>query len=202
MRYGWSGVGAGVLFPLLLALIAVSACNGSPETQRPPTLDTPADARPTAPWSGPTLTAEEVPAEYLAAWGDAENRDWCALLAFDHPPPRGADVAAQPRVARFGGGWGVAYDLPDLRSAFGVAGTGVEPGPDTYDDWPHRREWRDGSRADYGPEGGSGPKQLAYLRVEGQRCLYNVWSHLGRTHLEELLESLRFVEPTQGGAEE
>lgn len=100
---------------------------------------------------------------------------------------------AEPRVAHFAGGWGVAYDLPELRSAFGVAGAGVDPGPDTYDEWPHQREWSDGSRAGYGPEGGQGPNQLAYLRVRGQSCLYNVWSRLGRTHLEALLDDLRFV---------
>lgn len=105
------------------------------------------------------------------------------------------DANAEPRTARFGGGWGVAYDLPELRSAFGVAGTGVEPGPDTYDDWPFHRRWEDGSEAGYGPEGGSGSKHLAYLEVEGQRCLYNVWSRLGRVHLEGLMAALRYVEP-------
>ena len=32
---------------------------------------------------------------------------------------------------------------------------------------------------------------LAYLRVEGQDCLYNIWSRLGREHLEELIHELR-----------
>ena len=51
----------------------------------------------------------------------------------------------------------------------------------------------DGSTAGYGPEGGTGPAQLAYLRIAGQGCLYNVWSRLGRAHLEQLLGALRFV---------
>lgn len=38
-----------------------------------------------------------------------------------------------------------------------------------------------------------GPNQLAYLRIPGQDCLYNVWSALGRMHLEQLLAALRFV---------
>ena len=156
----------------------------------PPAEPTPA---PPAPWSATAL--EDVPRAYRDAWSGAENRATCALLAFR---PAGVDARATPRPASFSGGWGVAYDLPGLRSAFGVAGTGVEPGPDTYDDWPHRTRWADGSVAGYGPEGGSGPRQLAYLRVAGERCLYNVWSRLGVDHLERLLSELRFVEG--GGA--
>lgn len=55
---------------------------------------------------------------------------------------------------------------------------------------PHRRE---AGRA-YPPSRRGGPKQLAYLRVAGERCLYNVWSHLGRAHLEELLDALRRID--------
>lgn len=170
--------------------LTVAVCGGSTTPDAPGS-----PALPSAPWSQPPLAPDEVPPAYLTARGEAENREWCALLAFRDPPAGGSDVEPTVRTAQFGGGWGVAYDLPGLRSAFGVAGTGVEPGPDTYDGWPYRALWRDGSRAGYGPEGGSGPKQLAYLRVEGQRCLYNVWSHLGREHLEALLEELRFVAP-------
>lgn len=103
-------------------------------------------------------------------------------------------MESTPRPAQFGGGWAVAYDLPGLRSAFGVAGTGASASGDTYHDWPHRQAWADGSSAGYGPEGGEGPKQLAYLKIEGQQCLYNVWSQLGTPHLEHLLRHLRFVE--------
>ena len=74
-----------------------------------------------------------------------------------------------------------------------MAGTGSNASDSTYNQWPGHRSWADGSRADYGPEGGTGPNELAYLRIAGQGCLYNVWSRLGRPHLEQLLESLRFV---------
>lgn len=95
----------------------------------------------------------------------------------------------------------MAYDLPQMRSAFGIAGTGVNAADSTYSDWSFHREWADGSRAGYGPEGGgAGPKQLAYLRIAGQGCLYNVWSLLGREHLEHLLESIRPV-PQPAGIE-
>ena len=88
----------------------------------------------------------------------------------------------------------MAYDLAETRSAFGVAGTGVEAADASYDAWPFRREWSDGSTAGYGPEGGTGPNQLAYVRIATPGCLYNVWSRLGVAHLEHLLAALRFVE--------
>lgn len=198
----------------MVAYLPLAACAPTPDSGEAPADPAPAPAAPApadpapadpAPWSAAPLPAGAVPGAYLEAWRDAENRAWCDLLALADPPPDPpagpSAVGATARTARFAGGWGVAYDLPELRSAFGVAGTGVEPGPDTYDDWPYEREWRDGSRAGYGPEGGRGPNQLAYLRVAGQRCLYNVWSRLGRRHLEEVLESLRRVDLSQARGE-
>jgi hypothetical protein len=163
----------------LAALLFLTACM----TTAPPPNPTP--------WTAPALARADVPAVYLTEWENAENRSTCALIA---PRTVGAAGAnATPRAATFSGGWAVAYDLPDLRSAFGVAGTGASKHGDTYDQWPHSRTWDDGSRVDYGPEGGTGPNQLAYLRIEGQDCLYNIWSRLGREHLEQLIGELRFV---------
>jgi hypothetical protein len=126
----------------------------------------------------------------MQEWRAAPNRERCAAIApVDTGPPN-----ATARGATFSGGWAVAYDLEDLRSAFGIAGTGVSAADPTYSEWPYSRTWRDGSSAGYGPEGGTGPNQLAYLRIAGQGCLYNVWSRIGREHLEELLERLRFVD--------
>lgn len=153
-----------------------------------------ADTRPPAPWTGIPVAESAVPAVARTAWSRAENRESCALIVPGAPIPGGERAA--PREANFAGGWAIAYDLPDLRNAFGVAGTGTDASGDgVYDEWPHAREWADGSRAGYGPEGGTGPNQLAYLRITGQGCLYNVWSRVGVEHLESLLESLRFVEP-------
>lgn len=152
------------------------------------------------PWSGARLSSAEVPYVYTTVWRSAENRKRCALLAFRDtgaPGTLAAGKGANPRAATFAGGWGVAYDLPGQRSAFGVAGAGVKVEGDSsapiYDAWPYHRTWSDGSRVGYGPEGGTGPNQLAYLRIPGQNCLYNVWSRLGVAHLEALLEQLRFV---------
>lgn len=168
---------------LLLACIVVG-CAGS----RTPTA--PAAPEPErAPWQHAPLAPTTVPLVYFEQWQRAENRATCALLA---PATLGAE--GTPRAATFSGGWAVAYDTPGVRSAFGVAGTGSSAAAPSYDDWPYREAWPDGSTAGYGPEGGAGPNQLAYLRIAGQGCLYNVWSRLGREHLEHLLTSLRFVE--------
>ena len=147
-----------------------------------------------APGSAARLPSAAVPAIYLDVWRAAENRQRCALLAPERTDPAVGD-GVTARAATFSGGWAVAYDLPGQRSAFGVAGTGAgawEPG--VYDGWPHRRSWADSSRVGYGPEEASGQNWLAYLRIPGQQCLYNVWSRRGREHLESLIGRLRFVE--------
>ena len=165
---------------VLAALLLLTAC----------TTTTPLPAnRP--PWSAPALARTDVAATYGTQWDKAENRSTCALIAPRTVGTEGSN--ATPRAATFSGGWAVAYDLPDLRSAFGVAGTGVSEDGASYDKWPHSEVWDDGSRVEYGPEGGTGPNELAYLRIEGQDCLYNIWSRLGREHLEQLIHELRFV---------
>lgn len=149
-------------------------------------------AAPAAPWSAASLTPSQVPRHYLDVWSRAENRAQCALIAPAHLPADGA--AAVPRPATFSGGWAVAYDLPQERSAFGVAGSGTDAwSPDVYDQWPNKIRWADGSTADYGLEVNSGTNWLAYVKIPGQQCLYNVWSRRGRAHLEQLLGTLRHV---------
>jgi hypothetical protein len=147
----------------------------------------------------------------LTEWRKAANRRACAPIGFTGA----ASGGGQPRRAYFGGGWAAAFDRAGLRSAFGVAGVGLLPGDgDPFErrraelaaQWPYGRELpRLGRRAyaGYGIEGakplsetdgdGRGLPLLAYVRVPGQRCLYNVWSKLGRRHLEGLLDDLRPV---------
>jgi hypothetical protein len=169
-----------------------------PQPAFPPPSPPATPARLAAPWSGDRLAAAAVPTEFVTEWRRAENRATCAPIAPIAPASLGEGAGARPRRANFSGGWAVAYDQPGLRSAFGVAGTGSRASDPAYDEWPHRRVWADGSSAGYGPEGGTGPSDLAYLRIQGQECLYNVWSLLGRAHLEHLLDSLRFVAVPQG----
>jgi hypothetical protein len=144
-------------------------------------------------------------------WAKAENRKDCAPLALAaSSQPEGA-----PRSAYFGGGWGVAFDLPDQRSAYGFAGTGLLPDDDAdvavqrdrlYRQWPYFRDlaqFPGASFAGYGQEGaepypaanreGVALQSLAYVRIAGQRCTYNVWSRISRAHLEWMLDNLRVV---------
>ena len=167
-------------------LVILAACSQSGGTSESPAPQQPAAS---APWQGNAVPASAVPPVYIDVWTKAANKETCALVALTQHGQAGAT----PRAATFSGGWAVAYDLPNQRSAFGIAGTGTEPTADTYDAWPHKRTWADGSRVGYGPEGHTGPNQLAYLRIAGQRCLYNVWSRLSVEHLESLLEGIRFV---------
>lgn len=173
--------------PVLLLVAACSSNAGVPGSPAP-------EVTPSAPWGAGALSASAVPAIYLTEWRSAENRATCAPIAFLNSA---IEANATPRRANFGGGWGIAYDLPNQRSAFGIAGTGVSASEPTAHQWPFHRNWSDGSTAGYGPEGGgAGPNQLAYLRIAGQGCLYNVWSQLGRAHLESLMNAIRFVDTT------
>lgn len=175
---------------LLAAVVFLGACSGQQATPGQPAPDN-APAQP--PWGSNAVGAAAVPSVYRTEWLKAENRATCALIAITD---NGVTRGATPRAATFGGGWGVAYDLAGQRSAFGVAGSGVNASEPSYDEWPFKRTWSDGSRVGYGPEGGTGPglNQLAYLRIAGQGCLYNIWSRLGREHLESMMNAIRFVE--------
>jgi hypothetical protein len=176
-----------------LALIAT--CSFALACTRAPAAETvPPAAVARAPWQAPTLAASAVPAVAVTVWRQAENRSRCALLSLAHSDPS-LTRGATPRSATFSGGWGVAYDLPDLRSAFGIAGSGSSAwGEGIYDAWPNKRVYADSSRVGYGLEGGTGPNWLAYVRIPGQDCLYNVWSRRSQAHLEGLLDELRFVD--------
>lgn len=191
-------------FFLAAAATSLSACSvpadgggeGSPSPAPPGVSPAPppasAPALPPAPWAGAPLPQDRVAPHFLSEWRRAANREVCAPIA---PAALGEGAGAVPRAATFSGGWAVAFDRAGVRSAFGVAGTGTSSAPDPAEyRWPQRRSWADGSSAGYGPEGGTGPSELAYLRIAGQGCLYNVWSRLGREHLEFLLEQLRFVD--------
>ncbi len=143
------------------------------------------------PWENPPARGRSVPAIYITQWQQAENRERCQpLILLDAEREPGVKI----RRAEFAGGWAVAYDLPGQRSAFGIAGTGLDldRNRSTFN-FPNTIAWADGSSVSYGLEGGTGPGYLAYLNVSGQSCLYNIWSKRGQIHLEHLISSLRQV---------
>ncbi|MES2903364.1 MAG: hypothetical protein V4696_04185 [Pseudomonadota bacterium] len=150
-----------------------------------------------------------------AEWSKASNRTACSPLGLRSDAKAGGTA----RAAIFSGGWAVAFDQPDRRSAYGFAGAGALP-DDKLDftllvdrlarEWPYVRRWDagdnlpSGSAAGYGLEGfqdypagssGFGRRSVAYLRIPGQSCLYNIWSRLGRDHLELMLGELALLRP-------
>jgi hypothetical protein len=209
-----------IAFPLLL-LAACGSPAGSPEPVNPAPAPEPMQeelpAEPVAPdpeaepapppaepppWSADPVAARDVPRVYLDEHRKAENRETCPLMVLTE-----VDEGARPRRANFSGGWAVAYDKKGMagtrpsgeacadcgRSAFGVAGAGVEKGGGPA--WPREIVWSDGSRAGYGPEGGDGPQILAFVEAADAGCLYNVWSAVGEDHLVSLIRGLRRVAP-------
>jgi hypothetical protein len=164
--------------PILLALVAagVLAAVARADVSTP----TPPKPTPQQPDSG------ALPRVLLAEWRKAENRAGCAPAWFDDV---GADVPIRRRT--FAGGWGVTVRNP---RRWGVAGAGVIAADADLEKWKFRRQNAAGVRAGYGLEGfDMGPDWLAYVLVPGQSCLYNVWSSVGKEHLEHLLEHLRVV---------
>lgn len=186
------------LLPALMSIAPGLAANYQPSSAQ--------KTRSRAPWSKPPLEASEVPRVFLNEWRQLGNRrSACAAII---PTNLGEGQGAKPRPANFGAGaWAIAYDKPGLpgtnpsgsfcancgRGAFGIAGTSSDIDEPRYQGWTLHREWADGSRADYGLTGSDSLPYLAYVEISGQRCLYNVWSFLGREHLEHLLAHLRFI---------
>lgn len=204
----------------LMLAAALAGCN--PEPQPAAASEASADIEVTpAPVASPSETPEATAAParrsliaerlVLAEWSRAENRAVCAPVSFTSDGGKGGT----PRRANFGGGWAVAFDLADQRSAYGVAGTGTIPADSRSDSdkrttlinqWPSFRDLPalpQPSYAGYGVEGAQpwrdedpqslGTNALAYVRIGGQTYQYNVWSRLGRAHLETLLKNMRVI---------
>ena len=165
----------------VVVLLVGSAVAGEPEA-----LDEP------PPWAAAApLATAAVPKVYLDEHRKAENRATCPLLVITDPGSEGK--GARARRASFHGGWAVAYDKKGKRSLFGVAGAGVEKGGGPQ--WPREIHWKDGSKAGYGPEGGTGPNALAFVEAADAGCLYNVWSAVSEQHLLTIIQGLRRVQP-------
>jgi hypothetical protein len=95
-----------------------------------------------------------------------------------------------------------------MRNAFGLAGSGMDGEIKYVDDrWPFKIYFNDGSAVGYGLAGsesydnknpnGVGQENLAFLIISNQKCLYNIWSRLGREHLELLRDQLRWLDATK-----
>lgn len=155
----------------------------------------------TAPWRQPAIAATATEAVYSREWAKSETQDKCPLLVL--PKTAAAQLANRSvRRANFSGGWGVAYDLPKERSAYGVAHSGISDPVGQAAIWQDYHLYNDGTELTYGREGGDPQgKWLAYLTLgtqyspAGQHCFYNIWSQQSKTHLEQIITELRLVAP-------
>lgn len=210
------GVGLSMkrMITLALCCTALAACDAAHDaaqtgTEAPDTPQAPISPPPHVDPDAPNAPAPQPLAVDLTRneWKTAANREDCAPLVFTSD----GGAPAEARRANFSGGWGVAFDTDEVRSAYGVAGPGVVDGDRAggqesrlRSQWPYFTVLDDLPQpafAGYGLEGaqpyrsevpdGVGDNSLAYVRVGGQTCTYNVWSRLGRAHLEVLLQSLR-----------
>ncbi|CAM8673063.1 hypothetical protein [Sphingobium cupriresistens] len=192
---------------ILMAAMMAGGCAPPPVTPpaSPKPLSSDGPAPPAAPASSPLIGADVARVQ----WDVAENRAQCAPLALRSD----GGAAGKARAAQFSGGWAVAFDLPGVRSAYGFAGPGtiaIDAEPDAAQrarltrQWPYMRDLPTlphPAFAGYGVVGaepypadnadGKGLHSLAYLRIGGQHCTYNVWSRISRAHLETLLDNLR-----------
>lgn len=176
--------------------------DGTPAT----TVTTPAPPTtapgPAAPWRAAPLARAAVPEPFLEAWGRARNRSSCALLvpADAGPALEGATASYEPTSGD--AGWDVYLRqggaVVEVLGLFTGDGGGA-PGPPEFS-----TSWPDGSVARYGPDSPGGPDGTpadleetsfeAVLSIPGQECAYRIYDSLGKSHLEGLLEALRFVE--------
>lgn len=160
-------------------------------------LDNPANIE--ASWRQPAIAKTETDAVYLREWAKSQTKGQCPLLALPvtahaHIPHHNA------RRANFSGGWGVAYDLPNERSAYGVAHSGISDPLGQSSIWQDYHLYDDGTELTYGREGGNPDGHwLAYLTLggqyspSGQHCFYNIWSQQSKQHLEQIIKDLRQV---------
>lgn len=161
---------------------------------------------PTAPWSAEHLAQPAAPRALLQAWHRADNQGWCAPLA---PTTLGAGDGARARAGSYAGGWSLEFDHRGSagmtargevcetcgRGAFGVAGTAMSADEAQDLVGPTATVQADGGRIDV-QASAEDPAAVATIVVPGQDCVYQVWSFLGRAHLDELVASLRLVDAT------
>lgn len=194
---------------LILAGCSEPSAEEHTGTEAPSEPQAPVDAPPEVDLDHPDAPAPVPLAQNLTRneWATADNRDQCAPLVLTSD----GGAPGYARRANFAGGWGVAFDTEEVRSAYGVAGPGLVAADEAdgqevrlRQQWPYFTRLSDLPQpafAGYGIEGatpyreeapdGVGENSLAYVRWGSEACTYNVWSRLGRAHLEVLLQSLR-----------
>jgi hypothetical protein len=161
------------------------------------------DGLPSAPWRGPTLARSEVPRPFLEAWERAENRSTCGLLVPSDTGPAMEGATASFSPVAGDAGWDIflrkGAGVLEILGLFDRSARPEEERPAAFS-----RRWADGSVARYSPDdpGGEGadPEATAFeavLTLPDQGCVYRIYDTLGKSHLEFILERLRFVQGTK-----
>ena len=197
----WSFLGEEHLVGLVNDLRLVEALRGEPTLWRNEVPAPPLQALGEPAWvSQDPLTESDISELYLLEWeGEAGAPNSCPLLAFKNLGDvqidgvvRRADSSGEMLLAwdrTFGPGHN-GFSQPCQDCGRGVVGLGTFQFSQIFDrEITH--EWSDGSKAAafesfYGTE--------LHLQPAGFDCIYWMWSHLGREHVDYLLTQLRRVE--------
>jgi hypothetical protein len=161
---------------------------------------------PAAPWRARAVPRGQVPAEFLEAWQRANNRATCGLLVPTVLGPEMEGALAKTSDVNDNAGWNIRYRragaIVEVLGLFDRDARPEEQKPAAFS-----KTWADGSVAQYGPDDPGGllggnldPESSAneaVLVVTGQQCGYRIYDTLGRTHLEQVFEGLRFAEGTE-----
>jgi hypothetical protein len=158
-----------------------------------------------APWRREAVARSQVPAEFLEVWERATNRSTCGLLVPTVLPDMDGALAKTSDV-NDDAGWNIRYRKAGaIVEVLGLFERNARP----EDQKPaaFSKTWADGSVARYGPDDAGGPlggnpdpegsANEAVLEVTGQACAYRIYDTLGKTHLEQVFEGLRFAEGTE-----
>ena len=172
-----------------------------PDAYIPPFGQAGTSSKVVASWRKPAIAKSATDAVYAQEWAKSETKAACPILAL--PKNASSHLAGHSaRRANFSGGWGVAYDVPKQRSAYGVALSGISDPIGQASIWQDYQQYNDGTELTYGREGGDPNGQwLAYLTLgkqyspTSQHCFYNIWSQQSKGHLEQMLSELRLVKP-------
>lgn len=161
-------------------------------------------AGPAAPWRGATLPRGRVPEPFLDAWERARNRQSCGLLVPADTGPLMVDPEAAFEPTPDNGGWDIflrdGAKIVEILGLFSRESQPEEPRPAAFS-----KVWSDGSVARYSADDpGAGapadPESTAFeatLEIPDQGCVYLIYDTLGKSHLEYVLERLRFAEGTR-----